>query len=125
MCVGSLGFGLVYALYGFVPIVWLPAAMIASGVLSAIMFAPNLAMCSDLAPPERRATAFAGFNMAGSLGFLAGPVAGGLIAALLSDRLSTVATYRTTFVLIGMTEVLCALLTLPLLLRLRRSGQTR
>ena len=45
-----------------------------SGVLSATMFAPNLAMCADWAPKGRHAIAFAGFNIAGSLGFLCDPL---------------------------------------------------
>ncbi len=125
MCVGSLAFGVVYASYGFIPISWLPAAMVLSGVLSAIMFAPNLAMCSDLAPDEMRAGAYAGFNMAGSLGFLCGPLIGGIVWSLSASVSGDVVAYKTAFLVAGGTEVLCALLSLPWLLRLRRAGLTR
>lgn len=124
MCIGSLLFGVVYALYGVLPAGWLPVAMVCSGVLSAIMFAPNLAMCADLAPAEQQATAYAGFNMAGSLGFICGPLVGGTICALLIDSLGPLSTYRIAFLIAGLTEVLCALLTLPYLLALRKRGQT-
>ena len=118
MCVGSIGFGIVYALYGVIPLGWLPGAMLASGVFSAIMFAPNLAMCSDLAPANARATAFAGFNMAGSLGFMAGPILGGLICSIWEPSGGSAFAYKITFIIAGSTEVLCALLTLPWLLKM-------
>lgn len=120
MCAGSIGFGIVYALYGVLPLAWLYPAMLLSGVLSAIMFAPNLAMCSDLAPPEHRAAAFAGFNVAGSLGFMAGPLIGAVCCALLESSHGSAFAYRTTFVIAGLTEVLCAIISLPWLLSLRR-----
>lgn len=124
MCVGSLAFGLVYASYGFISAAWLPAAMVVSGVLSAVMFAPNLAMCSDLAPADRRASAYAGFNMAGSLGFVAGPLVGGTVCGLVATRTDAVFAYRTAFVVAGAAEVLCAMISLPWLLALRRAGRT-
>ncbi len=124
MCVGSLGFGVVYALYGVLPVDWLWAAMLASGVLSALMFSPNLAMCSDLAPPDQRASAYAGFNVAGSLGFLCGPLLGGAVFALLESSTTPLRTYQIAFLIAGMTEVLCAAIALPWLLKLRRAGQT-
>lgn len=122
MCAGSIGFGIVYALYGVLPLAWLYPAMLLSGILSAIMFAPNLAMCSDLAPPEHRAAAFAGFNVAGSLGFMAGPLIGAACCLLLESSHGSAFAYRTTFVIAGVTEVLCAIISLPWLLSLRRRG---
>lgn len=125
MCIGSLAFGLLFALYGVVPMGWLPAAMVASGVLSAIMFAPNLAMCSDLAPPDQRATAYSGFNMAGSLGFICGPLVGGAVCGYVSAHAGSLTAYRTAFAVAGATEVLCAIISLPWLLALRRQARTR
>ncbi|QOJ13152.1 MAG: MFS transporter [Planctomycetia bacterium] len=125
MCVGSVLFGVVYALYGVVSPGGLWGLMLASGVLSALMFAPNLAMCADLTPPAQRASAYAGFNFAGSLGFLCGPLAGGAMLAAIGDSLPRVEAYAWTFAAAGSTEVLCALLTLPALLRLRRMGLVR
>ncbi|RJP33181.1 MAG: MFS transporter [Phycisphaerales bacterium] len=121
---GSLAFGLVFSAYGLVPHAWLWSVMLASGVLSAIMFAPNLTMCADLAPPEHRAAAFAGFNVAGSLGFLVGPLLAGGICTLLEPRLGTDRAYTITFIITGAAEVLCALVTLPWLLRLHRAARS-
>ncbi|MCH7701419.1 MAG: MFS transporter, partial [Planctomycetes bacterium] len=122
MCVGSLGFGIVYALYGTLELNELRVMMVVSGVLSAIMFAPNLAICADLAPPARRAAAYAGFNMAGSLGFMVGPLLGGIVAGPLATALNWETPYTLLFPVIGATEVLCAVLTIPWLLRLRASS---
>lgn len=124
MCVGSLGFGIVFALYGVVPFSWLYPAMLASGILSAIMFAPNLAMCADLAPTDQRAAAFAGFNMAGSLGFMAGPIIGGVLCALLEPSYGSAFAYKVTFITAGAAEVICAIVTLPWLLALRKQART-
>lgn len=74
MIVACVLYGLVFACYGWLPAALLPAAMVVSGVLSAAMYVPNLVMCSRLAGPEQRATVMAGFNLAGSLGFLTGPL---------------------------------------------------
>lgn len=125
MAVGGIAFGLVYALYGMVSGPWLVMLMLLSGVLSAVMFAPNLAMCADLAPPDQKAAAFAGFNMAGSLGFLCGPLLGGTLMSALAPRLGAVAAYQTTFAITGAIVVLCAAGSLPRLLTLRRQRLTR
>lgn len=125
MCLGNALFGVVYALYGVTPRGWLPVVMAISGVLSALMFAPNLAMCSDLAPRQQRAAAFAAFNMAGSLGFMAGPLLGGLIMMALSSITGSLTAYRVTFLISGMAVMGCAAVALPVLLRMRRSGLTR
>ncbi|MFQ5489970.1 MAG: MFS transporter [Phycisphaerae bacterium] len=122
LCLGSLGFGLVYASYGLLPLSVLPIAMVLSGVLSAVMFSPNLAMCTDLAPENQRASVYAGFNVAGSLGFVAGPLIGGLICAVLADPQGSPLPYQAAFIVAGIAEVLCAALTLPFLLKLRREG---
>lgn len=125
MCGGSFLFGVVFALYAVVPASWLIVLMIASGVLSAMMFAPNLAICSDLAPDAQRASVYGGFNMAGSLGFLIGPLFGGVAFWLIGDSVAPASAYMIVFALAGMTEVLCAALTFPHLRRLRQSGRLR
>ena len=125
LALGSIAFGLVFATYGLIPIRLLPVAMVASGVLSALMFAPNLALCADLAAPEHRSLAYAGFNVAGSLGFLCGPLLGGILATVLAGTLPLAQIYAVTFVLAGATECIGAIVSLPFLLALRRDGQTR
>lgn len=124
MALGSLGFGVVFATYGFLPASWLVPAMVLSGVLSATMFAPNLAMCADLAPTGRHATAFAGFNIAGSLGFLCGPLLAGTLYTFVLPSVGEITAYRIVFSAAGATEVICAMITLPFLLKLRSARVT-
>lgn len=121
MAAGSLLFGFVFMGYGYLSGAGMTIAMIASGVLSAVMFAPNLAMCKDLSSAENHGTAFAGYNVAGSLGFMAGPLLGGGLFAGFSSLFEPLEAYRCTFLVAGSFEVLCALVSLPFLLRLRRS----
>jgi MFS family permease len=105
--VGSLLFGLAY---GAIP--WLSGwhlwvAMGVCGVLSAVMFGPNLMLVTKASAPQNRASAVAGFNAAGSLGFLVGPVTGGALLQGLKAHYSPEATFRAVFALVGATEVLC------------------
>ncbi len=72
-------FGLVYASYGVLPLGLLPVAMILSGVLSALMFAPSLVLVSEFARHGAGEGLFGVFQVAGSFGFLTGPIAGGLL----------------------------------------------
>ena len=122
---GSMLFGLLFAGYGFIPIAWMPAAMVASGVFSAMMLAPTLSMCAELSPLNQRGAAYAGFNAAGSLSFICGPLVGGLLGALLSGSLGITGAHRVAFVVGGVAEFTCAPATLPLLLRLQRAGLLR
>jgi MFS family permease len=116
---GSLLFGCVFATYGFVPVGWLAAVMVVSGVLSATMFAPNLTLCADLATEHDRGTVFAGFNAAGALGFICGPLFGGALSSML---VQVDHHYAIVMAAAGATEVLCAALTLPWLLRQHRQS---
>ena len=50
--------------------------LVALGALAALIFPPTLALTAEWTAPESRASALAGFNVAGSLGFALGPVAG-------------------------------------------------
>lgn len=76
-------FGLVYASYGVLPLRLLPVAMVLSGVLSALMFAPSLVLVSEFARHGAGEGLFGVFQVAGSFGFLAGPLAGGLLVETL------------------------------------------
>ncbi len=120
MIAGNAAFGLAFAAYGIAPQSWLPALMLASGVFSAMFFSPNLAMCGDLAPPHQRAAAFAGFNMAGSLGFLCGPLVGGTIHRLATPSLGSLRAYSLAFALAGVVVLGCALAFGPSLIRLSK-----
>ncbi len=121
MVTGSVLFGFAFMTYGFLDNSSLWLAMLVSGILSAIMFAPTLAMCKDLAPQEHYGTVFAGFNVAGSLGFMIGPLLGGGLFFWFKQSLAVVEAYRWTFVIAGVFELLCAAISLPFLLKLYRN----
>lgn len=81
----NVAFGFVYSLYGVLSLQWLPLAMIASGVLSALMFAPSLVLVSDFAKRGAGEGLFGSFQVAGSFGFLTGPLVGGVLVEVLRD----------------------------------------
>jgi len=125
MAIGTILFGIVYMMYGFAEGAVFSLLMIVSGVLCALMFAPNLAMCRDLSSEEQKGSAFAGYNVAGSLGFAVGPLLGGSIYAWLITSNDQLAAFQQTFIIAGSFEVLCALISLPFLIKLYRSGLAR
>ena len=112
-------FGLVYASYGVLPFVWLPAAMVLSGVLSALMFAPSLVLVSEFARHGAGDGMFAVFQVAGSFGFLAGPLAGGLLVELLRTADGTPA-WATIFATVGVLLVALGVVSWRVLGRLSR-----
>lgn len=85
-------------------------AMLAVGVLGALVAPATMALVTDLSPPDGRGTGMAGFNVAGSLGFLVGVVGG----AFLAERYE----YFLAFSVVGGSEVVIAVVALPFLLRL-------
>jgi MFS family permease len=106
---GSLVYGIGAAFVGRLgpdALVWVMPTL---GVASAVMFVPNLLLTTDLAPLELRSTAMAGFNAAGSAGFILGPVVGGFV--------STRFGYPAAFVVAGASEILCVVLLLRPLAR--------
>lgn len=98
--IGTLGFGLTYATYGIVPHGMLAVSMILSGVTSALMFSPNLLLVSELARRSAGEGLFGAFQVAGSFGFLFGPMAGG-IAVEVTRRASGVPAYGAIFSGVG------------------------
>lgn len=119
MMIGNVLFGAVFASYGILPSGWLPLAMIASGVLSALMFTPNLLLISDLAERGRGEGLFGAFQVAGSLGFLVGPMVGGMLLAATRDG-ATSGNYRLIFALVGLLEGVLAIVAYAALRRLAR-----
>ncbi|WP_255246104.1 MFS transporter [Halolamina sp. CBA1230] len=89
--------------------------MVAVGVLGALMAPATMALVVDLAPTGERGVALGGFNIAGSLGFLAGVVGGGLIA----DDFG----YPAAFAFAGGAEILLALVAIPAFLKLQISRE--
>lgn len=121
---GSAVFGMLFACYGFVPLEWLPVVMVVSGLASAVMFAPTLSLCAELSPVKQRGAAYAGFNAAGSLGMLCGPIVGGTICQLLRAPLGVAGAYQAAFIFAGAAQVVCALLTVRWLIGFQRSARS-
>jgi MFS family permease len=86
------------------------AAMVCVGVLGALMAPATMALVTDLAGETERGVAMGGFNVCGSLGFLAGVVGGATVAAA--------GGFGAAFLLVGALEVAIAVVALPYLLRL-------
>lgn len=108
MIFGNLLFALVFAAYGITPTALLPVAMMASGVFSALMYAPNLLLISSLADRGAGEGLFGAFQVAGALGFLFGPIIGGILvqATRGADGLPA---YRMIFALVGALECTLAI----------------
>jgi MFS family permease len=85
-------------------------AMVTVGVLGALVSPATMALVTDIAAADARGVAMGGFNIAGSLGFLAGIVGGATIAAGVS--------FEAAFLVVGLSEVTIAVVAVPVLLRL-------
>ena len=121
LVISNVLFGLVFAMYARVPLSALPWLMVLSGVLSALMFAPNLLLTSEVA---RRAGdgIFGAFQIAGSVGFLIGPALGGVLVSVLRDDAGAV-DYDGIFLLVGALECVLALASALALARMLRRGE--
>ncbi|HEU4797698.1 MAG TPA: MFS transporter [bacterium] len=117
MLTGNILFGVVFAMYGVLPASWLPLAMVASGVFSALMFTPNLLLISDLVRRGHGEGLFGAFQVAGSLGFLTGPIVGGLLVSVTRDA-SGVPAYRQILTGVGALAVVLAMTSFVVLRRL-------
>jgi len=74
-----LGFGLDYILQGFAPtIIWLFIGRIIAGITGG-SFTTASAYIADVSPPEKRAQNFGMIGAAFGIGFIIGPVIGGLL----------------------------------------------
>ena len=126
LCVGSVVYGIGTAAVGFAaPLGPLLALMFAIGIAAAVMFVPSMLLTIQIAPAAVRATALGAFNAAGSLGFVAGPIAGGTISQLVAGGSDWLTGYRAAFTVAGASEAICVVLALPVLLRLSRAGSSQ
>ena len=108
---GSVCYGLGILAVGAAPTVLVAAvAMVGVGVLGALVSPATMALVTDLAGDHERGVAMGGFNMAGSLGFLAGFLVGGLVAGSRG--------YDAAFLVVGGTEILIAVVAVPVFVRL-------
>ncbi|RDI70731.1 MFS transporter [Halopelagius longus] len=99
--VGSLCFGFAIVGVGLAPTLELAVAgMVVVGVFGALVSPATMALVTDVASPEERGAALGGFNIFGSLGFLAGFVVGGVA--------TSTAGYLAAFVTVGFSEVAIA-----------------
>jgi MFS family permease len=103
---GNVAFGLIYGSYGLLPLALLPAAMVLSGLASAFIFAPSLLLVSDLVRRGNGEGLFGIFQVAGSLGFLAGPMVGGILVALTGTEGRPA--YELIFLMVGVAELALA-----------------
>jgi MFS family permease len=100
---GNVAFGIIYGAYGVTPRSLLPVSMVLSGVASAFIFAPSLLLVSDLVRRGHGEGLFGIFQIAGSLGFLAGPLVGGILVALTGTDGRPA--YEAIFALVGLAEL--------------------
>jgi len=108
---GSVGYGLGVVAVGVAPTVALVGvAMVAVGVVGALMSPATMALVTDLAGEADRGVAMAGFNATGNVGFLAGVVLAGTVA--------DAAGFTTVFVVAGAVEIALAAVAAPAVFRL-------
>jgi MFS family permease len=108
---GSVCYGGAIVLVGVVPTLELAqASMVLVGVLGAMVAPATMALVTDLARDVERGAAMAGFNIAGSLGFLTGFLLGGTVAGAYG--------YLPAFLVVGGLEVLIAAIAAPFFLRI-------
>ncbi len=105
---GSILYGLFLGALAFVGRDWIIPVMAVGGVIAALMYAPSLVLAAQYGGSGSRASALAAFNMAGSLGFAAGPLLSATLLLLFQAHLD--APYPPVFILIGAIEILLALL---------------
>lgn len=121
MLVGSFVYGVLVASLGAWSVDGLRILMPLLGVSAAVMYVPSLLLLLDLGPPRARSTLMAAFNATGSLGFILGPIVGGLVVDVSGDPIDG---YRRAFLVAGLAQVLCVAFTARSLLRLRADGRT-
>ncbi|WP_440772314.1 MFS transporter [Natronorubrum sp. DTA28] len=108
--VGSLCYGLGILAVGAAPsVATVAVAMVAVGVLGALVSPATMALVTDIAAESERGIAMAGFNVAGSLGFLGGFLVGGTVASTYG--------YDLAFLVVGSLEIVIALIAVPVFLR--------
>lgn len=76
LAIGCAGYAAAFAALGRVGDGPYYPLLVALGLLAAMIFPPTLALTAEWTAPETRASALAGFNVAGSIGFALGPIAG-------------------------------------------------
>jgi MFS family permease len=109
MCGGSFVYGCLVASLGFWPTDALLGVMLATGTAAAVMFVPSLLLTVEALPESVRTTSMGAFNAAGSLGFIVGPVTGGLVSQSVAASFGWPAGYSAAFAVAGTFEILLGL----------------
>lgn len=116
------GSSLLYALgvcaVGVVSVETLPFLMVGLGIIAAAMLVPTLMLTSESAGSALKATAMGGFNAAGSLGFILGPIVAGSISQWVGSHYTPQLGYATAFWVAGASVLVCVITTLPALIRM-------
>ncbi|MEE3325811.1 MAG: MFS transporter [Myxococcota bacterium] len=120
LAIGSLLYGLGTASLVLWTPTQLPIVMAAIGISAAVMFVPTMVLTTEYASDALRSTALSAFNAAGSLGFIVGPVTGGLISQSFGSDGEWLAGYRAAFGVAGGFEIALVFLALPFLRAGRR-----
>ncbi len=113
--VGSVVYGVGTASLVLWPADVLPFVMAAIGISAAVMFVPTMLLATEYASDALRSTALAGFNAAGSLGFIVGPLVGGFVSESIGRGGDWEAGYAAAFAVAGGSELLLVALALPFL----------
>ena len=109
LCSGSFVYGCLVASLGFWPTGALLAVMVATGTAAAVMFVPSMLFTADVTPESVRTTSMGAFNAAGSLGFIVGPITGGLVSQGVAASHGWEAGYAAAFAVAGGFKILLAL----------------
>ena len=113
---GSVGYGLTIIAVGLASTVEVAMGLMALvGVAGAFVAPATMALVTDLVDPAERGVAMGGFNVFGSLGFLAGFLIGGVVGSS--------ADYLTAFLVVGGLEIAIAVVALPAVRRLAATGR--
>ncbi|MEO8288814.1 MAG: MFS transporter [Chloroflexota bacterium] len=114
MLLGTVVYGLTLMLVGRVGPEMLFVVMAVGGLSGAVLYPPSIALVGDYAAPSQRGIAMGGFNLAGSIGFAAGP----LLFSLIADATDLLAPP----IVAGLLCLVAAAIAAPLLLRRSRSA---
>lgn len=124
MCGGSFLYGCLVASLGFWSTGALLGVMLATGAAAAVMFVPSLLLTVEALPESVRTTSMGAFNAAGSLGFILGPVTGGLVSQGVAASFGWPAGYSAAFAVAGGFEILLGLAAYGTMRRFERDARS-
>jgi MFS family permease len=124
LCGGSFVYGCLVASLGFWPTGALLGVMLATGTAAAVMFVPSMLFTADATPESVRTTSMGAFNAAGSLGFIVGPLTGGIVSQSVAAAHGWEAGYASAFAVAGGFKILLALGAFRAIRRFERGSRT-